>query len=138
MENPTPIELLLQKDPRYPIEAYQFLRDALSYASEELGYGGRGRIDPAEPLENEEVKENHLTGQELCEAIRQYAINQYGLMAISVLNSWNIFTTDDFGEIVYHMIEIGLMKKSEEDKQEHFNQVYDFKSVFVDQFEIER
>lgn len=138
MNNPTPIELLLQQDPRYPIEAYQFLRDALSYASETLGYGNRGRIEVDDPLEASPGKENHLTGNELCEAIRQYAIDQYGLMAISVLSSWNIKATDDFGEIVYHMIEIGLMKKSDEDKKEHFHSVYDFQDVFVNQFEIKR
>lgn len=87
--------------------------------------------------EGQEI-ENHLTGQELCQALRQFAIDQYGLLAKSVLNSWGIFSTSDFGSIVYNIIDIGLMKKSENDRREHFDEVYDFQEVFVEQFKINR
>lgn len=123
---PELIEQLLQDDPRYKFEAYQFVRDALSFAQESLGMGEA----------REEGKESHLTGQELCESIRQYAQEQYGFLAKVVLNSWGVYSTSDFGDIVYNMINIGLMKKSKSDRREHFDDVYNFDLVFEEQFEI--
>ena len=78
----------------------------------------------------------HLTGQELCEAIRLHAIGQFGYMAKLVLNNWGIQGTSDFGNIVYNMIHIGLMKKSKNDRRDHFDDVYDFGEVFEQRFEM--
>lgn len=127
---------LLKKDPRYVVEAYEFVRNGLTYATEELQLGKREpqSTDSVDSLAN---VENHLTGQELSEGIRQYAINQYGYMAKSVLNSWGIHSTSDFGNIVYNMIDIGLMKKSDQDRREHFDDVFDFQEAFVEQFSIQ-
>ncbi len=80
----------------------------------------------------------HLTGQQLCEAIRQLALEQFGLMARVVLHSWGVHVTGDFGEIVYNLIDIGLMKKSETDRREDFNDVFDFEEAFERQFKITR
>ena len=60
-----------------------------------------------------EEGERHITGQQLCEAIRKYALEQYGFMAKTVLNSWGVFSTGDFGEIVYNLIRIKHMKRSD-------------------------
>ena len=127
-----PIIKLLKADPRFKLEAYQFVRDALAYAQEELGMGCRRPSTKG----GESFDEPHLTGQELCEAIRQYAIEQYGYMAKVVLNSWGIHTTGDFGEIVYNLIRIRLMKKSKSDRREDFDDVYDFDQAFQKQFKI--
>jgi len=81
-------------------------------------------------------RERHLTGQQLCEAIRQYALNQFGYMAKVVLNSWGIDKTDCFGDIVFNMIEIGLMKQSEKDRKSHFDGVFDFGEEFDSKFDI--
>jgi uncharacterized repeat protein (TIGR04138 family) len=70
--------------------------------------------------------ERHLTGQQLCEAARVYAMRQYGYLAKTVLGSWGITRTDDIGEIVYNMIAIGQMRKTRTDRREDFNDVYDF------------
>ncbi len=78
--------------------------------------------------------ERHLTGQELSEAIRQYAIDQYGFLAKQVLNSWGLHTTGDFGEVVYNLIRVGLMKKSSEDRREDFDDCFDFEQAFVKKF----
>ena len=78
--------------------------------------------------------EHHLTGQELCEALRIFALNQFGLMSPVVLKNWGISSTGDFGEIVYNMIEAGLMKKSHGDRRCHFDDVYDFNTAFDDDF----
>lgn len=133
-----PIFDLLEQDPRFKLEAYQFVRDALSYAQEVLEMGGSG---PEVAGEADEAScsarpENHLTGQQLCEAIRQYAIDQFGYMAKAVLNSWGVRKTSDFGDIVYNLIDIGYMKKSKTDRREDFDNVYDFDEAFLAQFRI--
>jgi len=200
MSDSLTIYRLLKKDPRYPIEAYQFVREGLSYATNELNMGsltrhGSSSKPPTEsdvpdlqsssddfeseidllaqqtksnsPLaptpspspadattaedaadasaEEEEEDDNddetvagrHLSGQELCEALRKFALHQYGLLAKSVLEQWGIRSTSDFGSIVYNMIDIGLMRKSPEDRREHFDHCYDFQEAFVEQFEIQ-
>ncbi|MCA9188894.1 MAG: hypothetical protein R3E01_31090 [Pirellulaceae bacterium] len=121
---------LLQRDKRYRLEAYQFVREGLSFAHDVLALG-----DPE--AEGGDPGERHLTGQELCEAIRQYAVRQYGYMAKVVLRNWGIHTTSDLGNIVYNLIEIKMMKKSATDRREDFDGVYDFEEVFSRQFQFE-
>ncbi len=120
-----PIVELLQQDQRFHIEAYQFVREALAYAQEILKMS-----------EGNEEGENHITGQQLCEAIRQYALEQYGFLAQTVLNSWGVHRTGDFGEIVYNLIRIKHMKKSPEDRREDFDDCYDFATGFQPVFEL--
>jgi uncharacterized repeat protein (TIGR04138 family) len=74
--------------------------------------------------------ERHVSGRELCEAARQYALQQYGYMAPTVLGTWGVHRTSDFGEIVFNMIEIGQMRKTRHDKREDFHDVYDFGEAF--------
>ena len=124
-DDPHPIFQLLQTDLRYRLHAYQFVRDSLAFAQEAI------------PNDNPEPEEEpHLTGQQLCEAIRLFAIDQFGYMSKTVLNSWGIHGTVDFGEIVYNLIDIGMMKKSETDQREHFADVYSFEKAFVEDFQI--
>ncbi len=120
-----PIIELLQHDQRYHIEAYQFVREALAYAQEILKMPTRGGEG-----------EHHITGQQLCEAIRKYALEQYGFMAKTVLNNWGVHTTGDFGEIVYNLIRIKQMKKSESDRREDFDDCYDFATAFEPVFQL--
>ena len=129
---------LLREDPRYKFEAYQFVREALGYAQETLKMGREQEETPAkkEADDPESVSAHHITGQQLCEAIRQYAVDQYGFLAKVVLNSWGINSTSDFGEIVYNLIRIGFMKKSAHDRRADFDGVYDFDEVFCVGFKI--
>jgi uncharacterized repeat protein (TIGR04138 family) len=138
-----PIVQLLQEDQRYKLEAYQFVRDALAYAQDVLKLGEQQ--DPATAETEHEASseeadeprvERHLTGQELCEAIRQFATEQYGLLAKTVLNSWGLRSTSDFGEVVYNLIRVGLMKKSQSDRREDFDDCYDFDRAFLQEFRI--
>lgn len=122
-----PIIELLQQDQRFHLEAYQFVREALAYAQEILKM-------PHQQSGGE--SERHLTGQQLCEAIRQYALDQYGYMTKTVLNNWGVYSTSDFGEIVYNLIRIKQMKKSESDRREDFDNVYEFDSAFDPVFEL--
>ena len=138
MLDPThPIAQLLSEDSRYKLEAYAFVFEALTYAHDELGMGG-GPTDEPEPEESEgdEEDERHLTGQQLCHAIRQYALEQYGYMSKCVLNSWGVTKTADFGEIVFNLIRIGQMRKRAEDKVEDFHDVFDFDDDLQAAFEI--
>jgi uncharacterized repeat protein (TIGR04138 family) len=128
-----PLLRLLQEDRRYKLEAYQFVRESLDYAQTVLGMGSR-----RPPRRGEKPRrEAHLTGQQLCEAIRQYALQQYGYLAKWVLNSWGVYSTSDFGEIVYNLIRVQLMKKSDSDRREDFDDVYDFEEVFVREFKLQ-
>jgi len=127
-----PILQLLDRDPRYKLEAYQFVREALDYAHRVLGMGSGRPV----PVGQEPPPEAHLTGQQLCDAIRQLAMDQFGYLAKTVLNNWGVHSTGDFGEIVYNLIEIKEMRKSDSDRREDFDDVYDFEEAFVQQFEI--
>ena len=122
---------LLKEDTRYKLDAYHFVREALTFAQEELGMGAPPEFDSEQG-----VYEPHLTGQQLCEAIRIYALQQFGYMAKVVLNSWGVYSTNDFGEIVYNLIRIGQMKKSKHDRREDFDDVYDFDTAFRQEFQI--
>ncbi len=127
---------LVRKDRRYKLEAYQFVFESLSYAQKVLGMGQERNL-PSEGVEEEEhAPERHLTGQELCEAIRQYALQQFGYMAKCVFHDWGITQTGDFGEIVYNLIDVQMMRKTPEDRKEDFYGVYDFDTALCQEFQI--
>ena len=143
-----PLAQLLQRDHRYKLDAYLFVLESLAFGQENLGMGAE---PPAEDLEASAGKpaeagprapgrgkgrprrrqvERHVSGQELCEAARHYALQQYGFRAPTVLGTWGVHATSDFGEIVFSMIEIGQMRKTRRDKREDFHDVYDFGDAF--------
>jgi len=103
---------IIKKDNRYDPEAYAFTMSALHYTLSGL------------------KKHKHINGIEFLEGIRRYAIEQYGPMVRTVFEHWGIKTTEDFGEIVFNLIETGLMKKTNEDTKENFKNIYNFKSAF--------
>lgn len=138
-----PLIQFIREDGRYRFDAYVFVFESLSYAQQHLNMGGppvddedddddgpMGEFDPDDP------PERHVTGQELCESIRLYALEQFGYMAKCVLNNWGVHSTSDFGTIVFNMIEIGQMRKTEEDRREDFDDVFDFDEGLVEQFKI--
>ena len=127
---------LLNDDPRFRYDAYVFVFEGLNYAHSVLGMGKETKSQALAEREEEEHLERHVTGQELCEALRQLALKQYGYMAKTVLNSWGVYATGDFGEIVFNLIRIGHMRKTEGDRREDFHDVYDFDKVFRKDFEI--
>jgi len=110
---------VLAADPRYPREAYEFISEALAYTGQMLGQSG------------------HVSGQQLCEGARQLALERFGYLARTVLESWNVRTTDDFGHLVYNMIGADLLRKAENDSLDDFHAVYDFRQAFDQSFRIE-
>ena len=152
-----PLGQLLIRDQRYRLDAYLFVLEALTFAHDTLGLGEEppledieptrggqtpsnekptpaGKAFPGKPLARKSRRkpiERHLTGQQLCEAAKQYALQQYGYLARTVLGTWGIRTTADLGEIVFNMIKIGQMRKTRKDKREDFHNVYDFAEAFL-------
>ena len=105
------------KDPRYHREAYLFVREALDHTQKTIGKGPRGRI-------------RHVTGQELLSGIREYALQQFGPMTQTLLEEWGIHRCPDFGEIVFNMVEVGWLAKTEKDSRADFLEGYDFGDAF--------
>lgn len=137
-----PLFQLLQSDRRYTLDAYLFVLEALTFAQESLGLGEEPKaeeVDPPQPPAPEKKSgkgkkrqaERHVSGQQLCEAARLYALQQYGYLAPTVLGTWGIRATDDLGEIVFNMIDIGQMRKTRSDKREDFHDVYAFSDAFT-------
>lgn len=114
------IDLIAQKDPRYRREAYVFVRDALDYTKK-----ATSRREGVPMTDNE-----HVTGQELLAGIREYALAQFGPMVITVLEEWGITRCEDFGEIVFNVVEAGLFSKTETDSRADFQNGYDFDDAF--------
>ncbi len=108
----------IRDDGRYAPDAYEFIHAGLAYTTRRLSR----RHMVGEP--------EHVTGQELCEGLRDLAISRWGLLAKAVLQHWNIRRTRDFGEMVYFMIELDLMGRQDSDRIEDFDSVYDFDEAF--------
>jgi uncharacterized repeat protein (TIGR04138 family) len=106
----------------FPMPAYQFVRDGLAHTMRMVH--GEGEMGPE--------ASRHISGQQLCLGLRDFAIRQYGAMARTVLASWHIRSTLDFGKIVFAMIDAGMMRKTDEDNFEDFEDVFDFDEAFAD------
>jgi len=125
---------LLHEDDRYKFEAYQFIREALQYAHEHMSLPDvDAEVETDVPFG--EPQPRHITGQQLCHSCRKYALDQYGYLSRMVLSRWGIESTSDFGELVYNLIRIEQMRKSEADRREDFDDVYDFDEAFEPEFE---
>ena len=112
------IEKLIIKNEHYQPEAYGFVIDALRYTMEKLD------------------EHRHVNGRELLEGIREYALEQFGPMTRTVLESWGVRETMDFGEIVFSLVEAGFMRKRRQDGKEEFRNVYDFRTAFDEPYKI--
>ena len=106
------IDRIIDNDSRYSKEAYIFMFGALEYTLEQIG------------------ERRHVTGQELLRGISDYGWQQYGPMTKLVLRHWGVRTTEDFGNIVFSLVDAGLMGKTEEDSIDDFKDVYDFDEEF--------
>lgn len=140
-EQQHPLAKLLEEDRRYAFDAYVFVFEALTYAQNVLNLGAEAVSEVSDEIdEDSELRkpQQHVTGQELCHAIRSFALDQFGYLAKSVLNNWGIHNTGDFGEIVFNLIEIGQMHKTPDDRREDFDDVYDFEVAFREEFTIHR
>jgi uncharacterized repeat protein (TIGR04138 family) len=114
---------------KYHENAYEFVREALQFTQERLHR--KRRTSEADELEV------HITGAELLRGIRELALDQYGLLARIVFRRWGVRTTDDFGRIVFELVERGEMRKTQRDRLSDFFDVYDFAEAFDLNYEVD-
>ena len=107
---------------RFHQNAYQFVFQALRFTQE--------RLQRSPQTADAEEQESHISGQELLEGIRDLALDQFGMMAKTVFNCWRVRCTDDFGRIVFELVERGEMRKTDRDRLTDFYGVFDFEEVF--------
>ena len=116
------IKAIRKEDARYSSSAYYFLRQALDFSLKQLE-----KPDQPKTL-------NHISGQELLEGIRLYALEQFGPMAFYLLKNWGVHKCSDFGSIVFNLVESQVLGKTESDSPEDFKGGYDFETAFLDPF----
>jgi uncharacterized repeat protein (TIGR04138 family) len=112
----------------YPMEAFEFVQQGLSFTMQRIH---------GEDAAERKGKSRHVSGQDLCQGLREFALAQWGLLARAVLRRWNVTCTLDFGRIVFAMIDARQMQKTDEDTIEDFRNVYDFKTAFDTGYKIE-
>jgi len=118
---PEALDSIVMSDPRYHRDAYVFLRDALDFSTKQQ-----------KKMKGATVR--HVTGPELLDGVRQYALKEFGPMVMTVFDNWRIHSCEDVGNMVFNLIDAGIFGKTEEDSIEDFKNVYDFKEAFVKPF----
>lgn len=113
------LDRILEIDGRYPRRAYLFVMEAVSYTVEKL------------------TVRRHITGKELSLGIRDFALERFGIAAKLVFEEWNITKTRHFGDIVFSLVNEGLLRKTEEDAIEDFDEVFDFATAFETEFQLD-
>lgn len=111
------LDKIVAKDARFHRDAYHFVREALDHTQKLIVKESRGQL-------------RHVSGQELLRGIREFALSQFGPMTTTVFEEWGVRNCRDFGEIVFNMVEIGLLAKTEKDSREDFQDGYDFHDAF--------
>ena len=119
------VTLICKEDRRFDRKAYDFVRLALDQTVKDLRKKDGARAE----------RSRHVTGPELLEGLRTYALDQYGPLAKTVLNAWGISRCRDFGDIVFNLIEYNVFSKTENDRREDFSDIYDFDEAFVRPFQ---
>lgn len=115
------LDSVVTNDPRYQRDGYIFLRDALDFTTKQQ-------------KKVKGVTVRHVTGPELLDGVRQYALKEFGPMVITVFESWGIHSCEDIGHMVFNLIGAGVFGKTEQDSIKDFKNVYDFEEAFVRPF----
>ena len=106
------LEGICERDTRYKVDAYEFVMEALSFTQKKFR------------------RSKHVIGQELLEGMKELLLQKFGPLTMTVLEHWGIHATEDFGNIVFNLVENRILSKTEEDSLENFRNVYDFDAVF--------
>lgn len=114
------LDKVVASDPRFDRAAYLFLRDALDYT--------------LKPRKKAPGQPGHVSGAQLLEGLRQHALKTFGPMVPTVFEYWGIRGTEDFGTIVFNLVEVGILGKTETDSIEDFKGAYTFHDAFVAPF----
>ena len=108
----TLIDQICDADPRYKSDAYEFLMEALAYTQKKF------------------KRSKHVSGEELLEGIKQFLMHRFGPLTLLVLKHWGINRTEDFGHIVFNLVNNKILSKDSEDNIDSFQNGYDFHEVF--------
>ena len=119
---------LCRESPHFAYEAYDFVCDAVTFTQERLGR--------AEPETEEEPVDHHVSGEELLHGVCDFAITTFGMMAPVVFKQWGVRTTDDVGRMVFNLIRVGRLSKSDRDTPEDFHDLFDLPRTLADGFEL--
>lgn len=111
------LETIVARDSRFTADAYHFIREALDHTQKLAAKASKGAS-------------RHVSGRELLEGIRDHALRLYGPMTPTVFEDWGVRTCEDFGEIVFNLVEAGLLSKTQKDSREDFKGGYDFNDAF--------
>jgi uncharacterized repeat protein (TIGR04138 family) len=123
---------IAQRDPRYAYEAYEFIYQALYHTQQTLG-----RVPDQDAPPDPSDKRFHVSGAELVRGTCSLALQEFGRMARTVFRQWGINQTEDWGHIVFNLVENELMSKTTEDTLADFQGVFDLDKALVDGFQIE-
>lgn len=119
--------LSVVRETKYPLDAFLFVQRGLDFTV---------RRTHGEPAAGAQRADRHVSGKILCLGLRDYAIEQYGLLARTVLRRWHITSCEDFGRIVFAMVEAGLMNKTDDDSIRDFVGIFSFDEAFADSMQI--
>ena len=119
------VTLICKEDPRFDRKAYDFVRLGLDHTVKELRKKDASRAE----------RSHHVTGPELLDGLRVYALDQFGPLTQTVLNAWGVRRCRDFGDIVFNLIEYNVFSKTDNDRREDFSDIYDFGDAFVKPFQ---
>ena len=122
---PEALDSIVAADSRYERDAYVFLRDALDFATKQQ-------------KKTKGASVRHVSGPELLEGVRQYALKEFGPLVMTVFENWGIRSCEDIGNMVFNLIDAGIFGKTEEDSIEDFKNVYDFEDAFLKPFAPEK
>ena len=118
---PEVVKEIHQKDDRYAKGAYFFIREALDHTLKSLD-------------KNSRKNKGHVSGEELLEGIRSFALDRFGPMTLTLMNHWNIRQCRDFGNIVFNLVEFGILARTDNDSLEDFEGGYNFQEAFESPF----
>jgi uncharacterized repeat protein (TIGR04138 family) len=125
LELETVLELVVEDLGLYPIQAYHFVQDGLEYTVNRIHGPAR------QPRQC-----RHVTGQQLCHGLREFAADRWGFLAQTVMRRWNITETIDFGRIVFSLARHNIMSTTPQDTIEDFRNVYEFSKAFESAYRV--
>ncbi len=106
------IEEICESDSRYRVDAYEFVMEALTYTQKKFKCA------------------KHVSGETMLKGMKDLLMDKYGPMTLMVLEYWGIKNTEDFGNVVFNLVEKKILSKTDDDRIEHFQDAYDFEEVF--------
>lgn len=116
------VSVIVKEDSRFDKGAYFFLKQALDHTLEQIKQSEKPRVS------------NHVSGQELLDGIRRFALDQYGPMTLTLLEHWGVTRCEDFGDIVFNLVDYGVLGKTAQDRKEDFTGGYSFREAFEKPF----